>query len=74
MILFCQARRGLQSVRWPSQVQTRHLSRGLWYKELLAQNQRSHIQALFPTKAEDEIEEVRRIRNEIWADLNGGME
>jgi hypothetical protein len=74
MILFYQGRRCLQSVRWLSRAQTRSLSRGQLYEELRALKQRSHIHALFPTKAEEEIEEVRRIRNEIWAELNGGTQ
>lgn len=61
-------------MQWLSRVKIRHLSRGQLYKELRAQKQRTYIQALFPTKAEDEIEEVRQIRNEIWADPNGGTE
>lgn len=73
MIAFCPARRYLQPAQWLNRIQIRRLGHGQLYQELLAQKQRSHLQGLFPTKPEDEIEELRRIRNEIWPDQNGGM-
>jgi hypothetical protein len=69
----CPLGRYLWSARWLNRVQSRHLSRAELYQELLAKNQRGHIQRLLPAKTGGEVEVVRRIRNEIWGDLSGGM-
>jgi hypothetical protein len=72
MNVVCPLRRCLRSAQWLNRVQTRSLSRKPSYRELVVRDHCSHIQDLFPTKAEAEVEEVCRIRNEIWVDQNGG--
>jgi hypothetical protein len=72
MNVVCPLKRCLRSAQWLNRVQARSLSRKPSYRELVVRDHCSHIQGLFPTKAEAEVEEVCQIRNEIWVDQNGG--
>ena len=67
-------RRSLSPAQWLKRVVIRRLTRGRHYQEVLAQNQRDHIQSIFPTKTKVEVELTRKIRNGIWDEKNGGTD
>lgn len=62
----------LHSALHSNPIQVRHNTSWLNRRQGLNERQRKHILALLPTKSEEEAEEIRVGRREIWEELLGG--